>query len=277
MPIFLQTGLLDKTQCVNVELPDDLNSYTMKLFTDPVPLLLSIPKQAPASQLQAQIARILRVSREHRIQTNVNDPGSIARYSDPYSTIYVDAQYYTDSVFFVDGVTETPKEETPEKEKTTKEEVEGAAEETSETVPANSLQFPRFYCLPLSFLSQQTLKPALFPKLSTSASTLVFHLYATMDAKSDYRCVYVATRVKGLPVASTFCFEGCQEPGTMLSSLAQAVRVAPTPISYTDEQAAEEAKNRGKKSAVAEKPKQLQLTDCLELKKPSTVILTGSG
>ena len=98
-----------------------------------------------------------------------------------------------------------------------------------------------------------------------------------MDAKTDYRCVYVATRVRGLPTASSFLFEGCKDPGSALSSLAQAVRAAPAPIAYTDEQATEETKNRGKKSAAAEKPKQLQLTDCLELKKPSTVILTGSG
>ena len=129
----------------------------------------------------------------------------------------------------------------------------------------------------LSSLSQQTLKPSLLPELSAEPSTLIFHLFATLDAKTDYRCVYVATRVRGLPTASSFLFEGCKDPGSALSSLAQAVRAAPAPIAYTDEQAAEETKNCGKKSVVAEKPKQLQLTDCLELKKPSTVILTGSG
>ena len=69
--------------------------------------------------------------------------------------------------------------------------------------------------------------------------------------------MYVATRVRGLPTASSFLFEGCKDPGSALSSLAQAVRAAPAPIAYTDEQAVEETKNRGKKSAVAEKPKQL--------------------
>ena len=231
---------MEKTQCVNVELPDDLDSYTMKLLSDPVPLLLSIPKQAMASQLQSQIERILHISREHRILSNVSDPGSIARYIEPYSTIYIDSQFYTNSVFFVDEVTETV------------EETDAPAEETNETVPANSLQFPRFYCIPLSFLSQQTLKPSTFSELSTAPSTLTYHLFSTVDGKTDYRCVYV------------------------LSSLAAAVRAAPVPISYTDEQAAEETKNRGKRSGMAEKPKQMQLTDCLELKKPSTVILTGS-
>lgn len=255
---------MEKTQCVNVELPDDLDSYTMKLLSDPVPLLLSIPKQAMASQLQSQIERILHISREHRILSNVSDPGSIARYIEPYSTIYIDSQFYTNSVFFVDEVTETV------------EETDAPAEETNETVPANSLQFPRFYCIPLSFLSQQTLKPSTFSELSTAPSTLTYHLFSTVDGKTDYRCVYVATRVKGLPVTTSFCFEGCQEPGPVLSSLAAAVRAAPVPISYTDEQAAEETKNRGKRSGMAEKPKQMQLTDCLELKKPSTVILTGS-
>lgn len=57
---------MDKTQCINVEFPDDLNSYTMKLTSDPIPLLLSISKQATASQLQSQIEHILRISRDHR-------------------------------------------------------------------------------------------------------------------------------------------------------------------------------------------------------------------
>ena len=283
---------MDKTQCINVEFPDDLNSYTMKLTSDPIPLLLSISKQATASQLQSQIEHILRISRDHRIKTNASNPGSIERYIEPYSTIYVDSQYYTNSVFFMESITETPtssetstSSETPtssesstsETSETTKEGSETAAEEARETTPANSLEFPRFYCLPLSSLSQQTLKPSLLPELSAEPSTLIFHLFATLDAKTDYRCVYVATRVRGLPTASSFLFEGCKDPGSALSSLAQAVRAAPAPIAYTDEQAAEETKNCGKKSVVAEKPKQLQLTDCLELKKPSTVILTGSG
>lgn len=271
---------MDKTQCINVEFPDDLNSYTMKLTSDPIPLLLSISKQATASQLQSQIEHILRISREHRIQTNASNPGSIERYIEPYSTIYVDSQYYTNSVFFMEGLPETPISETPISETSPSETVqEGSetAEEARETAPANSLEFPRFYCMPLSSLSQQTLKPSLLPELSAQPGTLIFHLFATLDAKTDYRCVYVATRVRGLPTASSFLFEGCKDPGSALSSLAQAVRAAPAPIAYTDEQAAEETKNRGKKSAVAEKPKQLQLTDCLELKKPSTVILTGSG
>lgn len=271
---------MDKTQCINVEFPDDLNSYTMKLTSDPIPLLLSISKQATASQLQSQIEHILRISRDHRIKTNASNPGSIERYIEPYSTIYVDSQYYTNSVFFMEGITETPtssETSTSETSETTKEGSETAAEEAREANLATSLEFPRFYCLPLSSLSQQTLKPSLLPELSAEPSTLIFHLFASLDAKTDYRCVYVATRVRGLPTASSFLFEGCKDPGSALSSLAQAVRAAPAPIAYTDEQAAEETKNCGKKSVVAEKPKQLQLTDCLELKKPSTVILTGSG
>ena len=154
---------MDKTQCINVEFPDDLNSYTMKLTSDPIPLLLSISKQATASQLQSQIEHILRISRDHRIKTNASNPGSIERYIEPYSTIYVDSQYYTNSVFFMEGITETPSSETPTSSETstsetseiTKEGSETAAEEARETTPANSLEFPRFYCLPLSSLSQQ--------------------------------------------------------------------------------------------------------------------------
>ena len=160
---------MDKTQCINVEFPDDLNSYTMKLTSDPIPLLLSISKQATASQLQSQIEHILRISRDHRIKTNASNPGSIERYIEPYSTIYVDSQYYTNSVFFMESITETPtssETSTSETSETTKEGSETAAEEAREANLATSLEFPRFYCLPLSSLSQQTLKPSLLPELS---------------------------------------------------------------------------------------------------------------
>ena len=302
IPIFFQAGFLEKTQLINADAPDSLDSYSVKLTTDPIPLLLSISKQATVSQLENQIRRILTLSREHRIRSNLSDKNSILRYSDLYSTIYVDMVNYMNSVFFEGHVAPkenesvAPEEGSVSKEgKAVKEEqenLEGNApetvSETNETVSETNetasqptehppLQFPRFYCLSFSLLSQQTLKPnSLLELTSAPPTTTLFEAFSSTDNKTDYRCVYLATRVRGVTIASSFSFSRCQDANAVLNSFAAAVRCDPAPIAYTEDQAVEDAKSRGRKPAL-EKPKQLQLTDCLELKKASTVMLTGSG
>ena len=306
IPIFFQAGFLEKTQLINADAPDSLDSYSVKLTTDPIPLLLSISKQATVSQLENQIRRILTLSREHRIRSNLSDKNSILRYSDLYSTIYVDMVNYVNSVFFEghgvpkENESGSSEEGSVSKEgKTVKEDLEGntpeTVSETNETVSETNetpsttnetasqppehppLQFPRFYCLSLSLLSQQTIRPSTLLELTSAPSTTtLLEAFSSTDNKTDYRCVYLATRVRGATIASSFSFSRCQDANAVLNSFAAAVRCDPAPIAYTEDQAVEDAKSRGRKPAL-EKPKQLQLTDCLELKKPSTVMLTGSG
>lgn len=151
--------------------------------------------------------------------------------------------------------------------------------EVNTTTPSKPLvQFPRFYLSSLHSFN------GLIPYLSTlvdSTNNSVLTLSEAFDAvntKLDYRCVLVATGVTGQisEFDQTYSFEGEKNRKKLSLCLMDRLSGHFTPSILQEETEPVPGVNRswgkGKKAEPAEST-QLRLSDCLELKKPTTVLL----
>ena len=149
---------------------------------------------------------------------------------------------------------ETPQtEETPVPSEQTN--AEGNGEENVETsVPP--LKFPLLFATSLSEMSQPFFNFSCMQRIPRESSPVI-SLFSEVNTKSDYRCVLLSATLSSSQIPSFFDFEGV------------AVCLDPSLVCYSEESLEGDRRRRDDST-------QLSLYDCIELKKTSSVLLTGS-
>lgn len=161
---------------------------------------------------------------------------------------------------------ETPQtEETPVPSEQTN--AEGNGEENVETsVPP--LKFPLLFATSLSEMSQPFFNFSCMQRIPRESSPVI-SLFSEMNTKSDYRCVLLSATLSSSQIPSFFDFEGVKNKNEVVLSLVKAVCLEPSPVCYAEESLEGDRRRRDETT-------QLSLYDCIELKKTSSVLLTGS-
>ena len=176
----------------------------------------------------------------------------------------------------IDESKETPElisesKETPELINEPKEPNSGSSEATKSSLPESipSLSFPSFFATSLGEMSHPFINLLSIPSISSSSSYLL-SLFTEMNSKMDYRCVLLATSLSSSLVQTTFDFEGIKSKDEVMTSLVKSVCCIPSSVNYSEESS---MTSTGRKK---DDSSQLSLYDCIELKKTSSVLLTGS-
>ena len=161
--------------------------------------------------------------------------------------------------------------ETPELINEPKEPNSGSSEATKSSLPESipSLSFPSFFATSLGEMSHPFINLLSIPSISSSSSYLL-SLFTEMNSKMDYRCVLLATSLSSSLVQTTFDFEGIKSKDEVMTSLVKSVCCIPSSVNYSEESS---MTSTGRKK---DDSSQLSLYDCIELKKTSSVLLTGS-
>ena len=161
---------------------------------------------------------------------------------------------------------ETPKaEETPDSSEQTN--AEPADEENAET-SVSPLKFPLLYATSLSEMSQPFFNLASMQRIPRESSPLL-SLFSEVNTKADYRCVLLSTSLASSQIQSSFDFEGVKNKNDVILALVKAVCLDPSLVCYSEESLEGDRRRRDDST-------QLSLYDCIELKKTSSVLLTGS-
>ena len=161
---------------------------------------------------------------------------------------------------------ETPKtKETPGSSEQTN--AEPTDEENVETsVPP--MKFPLLYATSLSEMSQPFFNLASMQRIPRESSPLL-SLFSEVNTKADYRCVLLCTSLASTQIQSSFDFEGVKNKNDVNLALVKAVCLDPSLVCYSEESLEGDRRRR-------DDSMQLSLYDCIELKKTSSVLLTGS-
>ena len=161
--------------------------------------------------------------------------------------------------------------ETPELINESKEPNSGSSEATKSSLPESipSLSFPSFFATSLGEMSHPFINLLSIPSISSSSSYLL-SLFTEMNSKMDYRCVLLATSLSSSLVQTTFDFEGIKSKDEVMTSLVKSVCCIPSSVNYSEESSMTSTVRKKDDSS------QLSLYDCIELKKTSSVLLTGS-
>lgn len=161
---------------------------------------------------------------------------------------------------------ETPKtEETPgSSEQTNAEPTDKENVETS--VPP--LTFPLLYATSLSEMSQPFFNLSSMQRIPRESSPLL-SLFSEVNTKADYRCVLLFASLASSQIQSSFDFEGVKNKNDVILALVKAVCLDPSLVCYSEESLEGDRRRRDDST-------QLSLYDCIELKKTSSVLLTGS-
>ena len=143
---------------------------------------------------------------------------------------------------------------------------EETKEETIPSIPP--LSFPLFFATSLSEMSQPFFNLASMQHISNN-STPLLTAFSEVNTKTDYRCVLLCTSLISSQIPSSFDFEGNKNKNEVFFALAKAICLEPSLVCYSEESLESDRKRRDDST-------QLSLYDCMELKKTSSVLLTGS-
>ena len=143
---------------------------------------------------------------------------------------------------------------------------EETKEEGESSIPP--LKFPLFFATSLSEMSQPFFNLSSMQRVTNDASPLL-SLFSEVNTKTDYRCVLLSSSLASSQIQSSFEVEGSKNKNEVVLALVKAVCLEPSLVCYSEESLESDRKRK-------EESTQLSLYDCLELKKTSSVLLTGS-
>lgn len=253
------------------------------------------------SAIQDHMCKVILLAKQGRISCNLKDRHPSNQYNTLYSPISVNAYYFTRSIFFyqeevvqsvddsvaeevVEEVIEEVKEEKEEEQEQGKEEVK---EETTENPTSEQPQdekptitIPRYYISSFTTFSSviQSIQSITDIK-DLNENDTVASTWTNLDTNIDYRVLLCCTSFMNCSAVRTaFSFEKQHNKEKVFSSISNCTCCEFEMINYRDEDDIKPAAvSWGKKKSI-EKPssQQLNLVDCIELKKTTTVMLTGS-
>ena len=259
------------------------------------------------------MCKVISLAKQGRISCNLKDRHPSSQYNKLYSPIDINAYYFTRSIFFYqeemnqyvdNSVAEEVREEEVKEEEQMKEEVkeeskeeeqvkeeskekEQTTEQATETSTSEQPQdekptitTPRYYISSFTTFSSvlQSIQSITDIK-DLNENDTVASTWTNLDTNADYRVLLCCTNFMNCSaIRSAFSFEKQHNKEKVFSSISNCTCCEFEMINYRDEDDIKPAAvSWGKKKSI-EKPssQQLNLVDCIELKKTTTVMLTGS-
>lgn len=246
------------------------------------------------------MSRIVLIAKHGRMSSNVSDHRPSNEYNTLYAPIDINAAYLMNSVFFDCKEEETEETEeteegevsTPTKDDSTTEvgEAENVEEpkdkenlkdeEEAEEVPPQVIHLPRFYATSMTTLSNIIQSIDLLPDITESpASDTIVDSWNAIESNSDYRAfLFCTSLINCTGVNTDFSFNHLKDRKKVCDLFMNCTLCEGALVNYHEEDNLKPAPVLWgkKKQAPKEAPSQLTLKDCMELKKTTTVMLTGS-
>ena len=294
-PIFFFMSPLRGIRSNGQESTNPVNTYSLQMTTPCLPLLFSFSKNASIQSIKDHVSDVIMVARDHRFSSNLSDKHPSSQYNSPHSTIPINVYYLMNNIFFDETIKGFPGEEISNDN----------AEVVDEVVDESLTELPRFYATDLKTLSavipsiQQLTdlttgstpsseaaeepKEPKEPKKSKESDIDV--CWSTVDTSIDYRVLLLCTNIMNCPkVRLSFSFNHIQNREEVCSKYTIHTLCEPVLVNYREEDELKPSpvtygkKKYSSKAMPAEnKPSsQLSLNDCMELKKTTTVVLTGT-
>lgn len=244
------------------------------------------------------MSRIVLIAKDGRMSSNVSDHRPSNEYNTLYAPIAINAAYLMNSVFFDykeeegeegevtiptkdDSKTEVTEAESVEEPKDeTKPKDEEVPEEVPEKEPAQVVHLPRFYTASMTTLSSIITSIDLLPDITDSiTSDTIASSWNTIESNSDYRALLICTSLLNCTGVNTdFSFNHVKDRKKVCDLFMNCTLCEGALVNYHEEDNLKPAPVvwGKKKQTPKEAPSQLTLKDCMELKKTTTVMLTGS-